>query len=52
MASALVREMPHSLSALAEGRLSEWRATLLVRETACLSRDDRSAVDLMLHPAA
>lgn len=45
MASALVREMPHSLSALAEGRLSEWRATLLVRETACLSRDDRSAVD-------
>jgi len=45
MAKALVREMPHSLAALQDGRLSEWRATLLVRETACLSRDDRSAVD-------
>jgi hypothetical protein len=45
LAKALVREMPHALEALHDGRLSEWRATLLVRETACLSRDDRSAVD-------
>jgi hypothetical protein len=45
LAKALVREMPHTLSALSDGRLSEWRATLLVRETACLSRDDRAAVD-------
>ncbi|HEX7187934.1 MAG TPA: DUF222 domain-containing protein [Actinomycetes bacterium] len=45
LAKALVHEMPHTLSALAEGRLSEWRATLLVRETACLSREDRGLVD-------
>ncbi|MBF4994971.1 HNH endonuclease, partial [Arthrobacter gandavensis] len=32
----LVHEMPHTLAALASGVLSEWRATLLVRETACL----------------
>jgi hypothetical protein len=45
LARALVREMPHTLSALEDGRLSEWRTTLLVRETACLSRADRVAVD-------
>jgi hypothetical protein len=45
LAKALVHEMPHTLAALATGRLSEWRATLLVRETACLSRADRAAVD-------
>jgi len=45
LAKALVAEMPHTLSALAGGRLSEWRATLLVRETACLTREDRAAVD-------
>jgi hypothetical protein len=45
LGQALVREMPHTLTALAQGRLSEWRATLLVRETACLTRHDRSVVD-------
>ena len=45
LASALVHEMPHTHAALATGRLSEWRATLLVRETACLSREDRVTVD-------
>jgi hypothetical protein len=48
LARALVHEMPHTLAALAAGRLSEWRATVLVRETACLSRDDRAAVDTAL----
>jgi hypothetical protein len=48
LAIALVREMPHTLAALEQGRLSEWRATLLVRETACLSRDDRAVVDAEL----
>ena len=38
---ALAQEMPHTLRALSEGRLNEWRATLLVRETACLSVNDR-----------
>ncbi|WP_081709951.1 HNH endonuclease [Arthrobacter sp. 35W] len=45
LAKALVREMPHTLRALQRGRISEWRATLLVRETACLSLEDRMAVD-------
>ena len=47
-ARALVTEMPHTLAALSEGSLSEWRATLLVRETACLSREDRGRVDAEL----
>ena len=33
-AKALVHEMPHTLAALACGTLSEWRATLIVRESA------------------
>jgi Domain of unknown function (DUF222)/HNH endonuclease len=45
LAKALVTEMPHTLAALETGQLSEWRATLLVRETACLSAADRAAVD-------
>lgn len=45
LARALVIEMPHTLEALETGQLNEWRATLLVRETACLSAADRCAVD-------
>src|SRR5450830_560353 len=45
LARALVIEMPHTLAALETGRFSEWRATLLVRETACLPAADRAAVD-------
>lgn len=45
LAKALVHEMPHALALLRQGLLSEWRATLLVRETACLTREDRAAVD-------
>jgi hypothetical protein len=45
LAKALVTEMPHTLAALQGGELNEWRATLLVRETACLSVADRCAVD-------
>lgn len=45
LAKALVTEMPHTLAALETGQLNEWRATLLVRETACLSAADRCAVD-------
>jgi hypothetical protein len=44
-AKALVHEMPHTLAALDAGRLSEWRATLIVRESACLDVDDRRALD-------
>ncbi|WP_336713748.1 HNH endonuclease [Arthrobacter sp. USHLN218] len=45
MARALVDEMPHTFAALQSGVLNEWRATILVRETACLSVEDRAAVD-------
>ena len=45
LAKALVAEMPHTLAALETGQLNEWRATLLVRETACLTAADRAAVD-------
>lgn len=45
MAKALVHEMPHTLAALARGEISEWRATLLVRETAVLTREHRARVD-------
>ena len=45
---ALVHEMPHTLNALSSGVLSEWRATLLVRETACLDVEDRHRVDELI----
>lgn len=44
-AKALVYEMPHTLAALEAGQLSEWRATLIVRESACLDVEDRRALD-------
>jgi len=47
-AKALVHEMPHTLAALECGALSEWRATLIVRESACLDVDDRRALDAEL----
>ena len=48
LAKVLSNEMPHTLRAMTCGRLSEWRATLLVRETACLTLEDRRTVDLGL----
>ncbi len=48
VALALTREMPHTLAALASGRLSEWAATVLVRETAVLSAEHRAEVDHQL----
>ena len=44
-AKALVKEMPHTLAALEAGVLSEWRATLIVRESACLTVEDRRRLD-------
>jgi hypothetical protein len=44
-ARALVHEMPHTLAALEAGVLTEWRATLIVRESACLSVEDRAQLD-------
>lgn len=44
-ARALVHEMPHTLAALASGALSEWRASLIVKESACLAVEDRRELD-------
>ncbi|MDT5118583.1 MAG: hypothetical protein QOE30_4322, partial [Mycobacterium sp.] len=40
--------MPHALAALECGALSEWRATLIVRESACLDVEDRRRLDAEL----
>ncbi|WP_422749999.1 HNH endonuclease [Mycobacterium sp. WMMD1722] len=47
-ARALVHEMPCTLAALQCGALTEWRATLLVRESACLSVAQRGLLDAEL----
>jgi hypothetical protein len=51
LARALVGELPHTLEALTAGCTSEWRATLIARETACLSVEDRRTVDAELAAA-
>lgn len=48
LAGALVDELPATLAALETGALSEWRATLIARETACLHPEDRARVDAWL----
>src|SRR5262245_50952004 len=48
LAKALVYEMPHTLAALESGHLSEWRATLIARESACLDVEDRRTLDAQL----
>ena len=45
IANALIADMPHTLTALAAGVISEWDAIRLVRETTGLSAADRAAVD-------
>ena len=45
LAKVLTTEMPDTLAALREGRITEWKATLLARETACLSVHDRRRID-------
>ncbi|MCV7283638.1 DUF222 domain-containing protein [Mycolicibacterium flavescens] len=47
-ATALVDEMPCTLAALECGALSEWRATLIVRESACLSVEHRRRLDAQM----
>lgn len=41
----ILSELPHTRSALRSGRVNEWRATLIARETACLSLEDRTTAD-------
>jgi hypothetical protein len=45
LGKALRSEMPHTRRALRAGRISEWRATIIARETACLSREHRAETD-------
>lgn len=45
LAKVLRDELPHTMAAFRAGRITEWKATLMARETACLSLDDRRAVD-------
>jgi len=45
VAKVLTGELPHTLAALHAGALSEWRATLIARETACVSAADRTTID-------
>ena len=45
LAKIVAAELPHTWAAWRAGRITEWKATLVARETACLTRDDRLAVD-------
>lgn len=48
LARALHTELPRTGEHLRHGRVSEWRATIVARETACLSVEERQAVDAAL----
>jgi hypothetical protein len=48
VANALVHDMPHTLTALAAGMLSEYRAALIVAEAAALNSADRRVLDAEL----
>ncbi len=52
LARVLTRELPCTLAALRAGLVSEWRATVVARETACLSLEHRAEIDQELgsHP--
>jgi len=45
LAHTLVHEMPRVLQVMARGEGSEWRATLIARETAHLSKEHRGEID-------
>lgn len=48
LAKILTRELPCTWAAFRAGRITEWRATLVARETACLSLEHRMTVDATL----
>ncbi len=50
LAQALTTELPATMAALRAGETSEWRATIVARETACLQPSDRRAADAELGP--
>lgn len=46
LATVVTTEMPHTLAAWQQGVVSEFTVVQLVKNTACLSREDRAAIDL------
>src|SRR6478735_8551289 len=48
LAATLVHEMPQVLQALERGEGSEWRATLIARETAHLSKEHHAEIDAVI----
>ena len=48
LAHALVGELPHTMEKLASGEVSEWRATIIARETGWLPIEGRRHVDAQL----
>ena len=47
-ALTLVREMPHTMAALQDGTLTDWRAEVVTREVAVLTPEQRTLVDAEL----
>ncbi|WP_143055234.1 DUF222 domain-containing protein, partial [Nocardioides luteus] len=45
LAKVLISEMPHTFRLMKAGLFSQWQATILARETACLSVNDRRVID-------
>jgi len=45
LARYLASDLPHTKAAFDAGRISEWRATLIARETSCLQAEPRAAID-------
>lgn len=45
LAKVLHAEMPYTFALMSAGEISEWRATILARETACLELADRCRID-------
>ncbi|MET8520777.1 DUF222 domain-containing protein, partial [Nocardioides sp. NPDC004968] len=45
LAKILTTEMPHTFALMRAGLFSQWQATILARETACLSMEDRRVID-------
>lgn len=45
LAGVVARELPHTWTAWSTGRITEWKAVLIARETACLSVEHRLEID-------
>ncbi|QIK76143.1 DUF222 domain-containing protein [Nocardioides piscis] len=54
LAKIAATELPHTWDAWRAGRITEWKATIVARETACLTIEDRLEVDRLVasDPAA